>query len=230
MPLVALVHRHDAQLRQTGRVLFGTALTYIAYRLLDLSQGYWAVFTVIIVLQGSIASTLSAAADRLIGTIAGALIGGACAVAVGHDEVITGVALTVVVGATAFAAALRPQLRIAPVTAALLLLTQPPGADTVAFVVDRIVEIGLGGVIGVATSVLIFPARSRPLVLARSASALDHIQRILRALAASIEKSEIPALSDEHAALRGTLNAVEQATSDAERERRPDFPTAPRRR
>jgi hypothetical protein len=61
------------------------------------------------------------------------------------------------------------------------------------------------------------------LVRARSSTALDHIQGILGALAASMEKSQSPTLSDEHAALRSTLSAVEQATSDGERERASGF-------
>jgi hypothetical protein len=69
------------------------------------------------------------------------------------------------------------------------------------------------------SSCALAPEVIAPLVLARSATALDHIQGILGALAASMEKSQSPTLSDEHAALRSTLSAVEQATSDGERER-----------
>jgi hypothetical protein len=58
------------------------------------------------------------------------------------------------------AAAIRPQLRVAPVTAAIVLLTDPAGAPVEQFVLDRIIEIGLGGLIGVLAMVLIFPARS----------------------------------------------------------------------
>ena len=219
MSLTKLLDRNASQLRQAARVMIGSALTYAAYRLLQLPQGYWAVFTVILVLQGSIASTLGAAIDRLVGTIAGALIGGAATIAIQHGDVTTGVALTLVVGLTGFAAAARPQLKVAPVTAAILLLTQPQGAHTGTFVVDRILEIALGGFIGVATSVLIFPARSQPLVIDRAAEALERMQRLLEMIAASLGQEEPTALAAENAALRQTLAAVEQAASDAARER-----------
>jgi hypothetical protein len=219
MPSTGMMNRYASQARQALRVLVGAALSYAAYRVLHLPQGYWAVFTVIIVLQGSIASTLGAAIDRLVGTIAGALIGGAATIAIQHGDVNTGVALTLVTGLTAFGAAVRPQLKVAPVTAAILLLTQPAGAHTGTFVVDRIVEIALGGFIGVAVSVLIFPARSQPLVIERAAAALEHMQRILGMLADALEKSEPPPVDHEHLTLRNRLVAVEAAASDAERER-----------
>lgn len=219
MPLSLSLDRYGSQLRQAARVLIGCALTYTAYRLLHLAQGYWAVFTVIIVLQGSIATTLGAAIDRLFGTIAGALIGGIATVAIQHGDVTIGVALVVVVGITAFAAAVRPQLKVAPVTAAILLLTQPPGAPVLHFVLDRIVEIALGGLIGVAVSVLVFPARSQPLVIARAAGVLERIQRILGVLASAVRNGEPAALAGEHGPLRAALATVEQAATDAERER-----------
>jgi len=219
MPLSALLLRYDSQLRQAARVLIGSSLAYAAYHLLHLPQGYWAVFTVIIVLQGSIASTLGAAIDRLFGTIAGALIGGIATVAIQHGDVTTGVALAIVVGITAFAAAVRPQLKVAPVTAAILLLTQPPGSHVASYVVDRILEIALGGLVGVATSVLIFPARSQPLVLARAADVLEQIQRMLGIIAISIRNAGPPALAEEHSSLRVALGTVELAANDAERER-----------
>jgi uncharacterized membrane protein YccC len=219
MLLLKTVKQYEAQLRQAARVVIGSALAYIAYRLLHLPQGYWAVFTVIIVLQGSIASTLGAALDRLLGTIAGALIGGLATIAIQHGDVTTGLALTLVVGLTAFAAAVRPQLKVAPVTAAILLLTQPPGAHVGTYVVDRILEIALGGFIGVAISVLVFPARSQPLVLVRAGAVLKQMQHILGVLASSAAGKGPFSLADEHSALRAALGALEQAASDAERER-----------
>jgi len=210
--------RYGVQLRQAVRVVVGSVSAYAAYRLLQLPQGYWAVFTVIIVLQGSIASTFGAALDRLIGTVAGALVGGVATLAIQHGDLAIGLALTLVLATTAFAAAIRPQLKVAPVTAAILLLTQPPGVHIATFVVHRIVEIGLGGLIGVATSVLVFPARSGPVVRARAAAVLHRIQRMLELLAVSLTEGQSPALADEHPPLRRALVAVESAAVDAERE------------
>jgi hypothetical protein len=59
-----------------------------------------------------------------------------------HTTLGVGIALVLVTCATVWAAAIRPQLRVAPVTAAIVLLTDPAGAPVEQFVLDRIIEIG----------------------------------------------------------------------------------------
>ncbi|MBX9710819.1 MAG: FUSC family protein [Xanthobacteraceae bacterium] len=217
--LCNFMNRRASELRQTARVTVAVAAAYASYKLLDLQQGYWAVFTVLIVMQGSIGSTLGAAIDRLIGTMGGAFLGG-LAVAMHTGTVLSlGIVLLVVTALATLAASLRPQLRIASVTAAILLLSAPPDVQPVHFVIDRIFEITIGGVIGVLATVFIFPARSHALVVARSALVLERIQKLLVSEAEAIERGEALVPSTEHFALRQALGAVEQAMRDADRER-----------
>ncbi len=211
--------RRTPELRQTVRVTVATGVTYIAYKLLGLQQGYWAVFTVLIVMQGSIGGTLGAATERMIGTLAGAIFGGLAAAFHTNTSTGIGIALVVVTCITVWGAAIRPQLRIAPVTAAIMLLTDPAGAPIGRFVVDRIIEIGLGGLIGVLASVLVFPARSHAVVVARTVAVLTRIQKLLLSEADALERGEALIPSNEHPALRQALMNVEQAMKDAERER-----------
>lgn len=177
------------------------------------------MFTVLIVMQASIGGTLSAATDRLLGTLLGALLGGIGAAFERTDTIGLGVVLVTVTGITALIAALRPRLRIAPVTAAIMLLSAPPGASVTEFVRDRIIEIGIGGVIGVLAAMLILPARSHGVVIARTVAVLGHIQRMLLAQAAALTDNVALPSSPDHAALRKALGAVEAAMLDAERER-----------
>jgi uncharacterized membrane protein YccC len=200
-------------------VTVATAAAFAAYKFLDLQQGYWAVFTVLIVMQGSIGGTLGAATERMIGTLAGAVVGGLAAAFHSNTSVGIGIALTVVTCVTVWSAAVRPQLRVAPVTAAIMLLTEPAGAPVEQFVLDRIVEIGLGGLIGVLATVLIFPARSQAVVIARSVAVLGRIRRLLISEADALDRGEALVPSSEHPALRQALSAVEQALKDADRER-----------
>jgi uncharacterized membrane protein YgaE (UPF0421/DUF939 family) len=209
----------SADLRQALRVTIAVALAYAAYRLLGLQQGYWAVFTVIIVMQGSIAGTLGAAVDRLAGTVAGAVLGGAAAMLVPHTPAGTAIALVLVIAITSFAAAVRPQLRVAPITAAILLLSRPQGLTDFTFVLDRVIEIALGGFIGVLVSSTVFRAPSRELVIARMAIVLEQIADLLRAQADGLEQHHELALAADYAALRKALTTVEAALSDADRER-----------
>ena len=211
--------RRASELRQTVRVTIAVGAAYAAYKTLGLPQGYWAVFTVIIVMQGSIGGTLGAATERMIGTLAGAVFGGLAAAFHSNTSLGIGVALVLVTCITVWGAAVRPQLRVAPVTAAIMLLTEPAGAPVEQFVLDRIVEIGLGGVIGVLAMVLIFPARSHTVVVARSVTVLARMRKLLLAEAEALDRGEALAPSLEHAALRQALTAVEQALKDADRER-----------
>ncbi len=211
--------RRTPELRQTLRVTIATLAAYVAYKFLGLQQGYWAVFTVMIVMQGSIGGTLGAATERMIGTLAGAVFGGLAAAFHSNTSLGVGIALVLVTCATVWGAAVRPQLRVAPVTAAIMLLTEPAGAPVEQFVFDRIIEIGLGGLIGVLAMVLIFPARSHAVVVTRSVAVLIRIQRLLLSEADALERGEALAPSAEHPALRQALSAVEQALKDADRER-----------
>jgi uncharacterized membrane protein YccC len=214
-----LLSRHAAALRQTLRVTIATAAAYAAYKALGLQQGYWAVFTVLIVIQGSIGGTLGAASDRMIGTLAGALLGGVAAAFHTGTALGQGMALLVVTAVAVLGAALYPQLRIAPVTAAIMLLSQPPGVEVQDFVVDRVIEIALGGAIGVLATVFILPARSHEIVVERAIAVLRRIQRLLLSQAEAIASNQAVAPSLEHPALRQALATVEQAMKEADRER-----------
>ncbi len=100
-----------------------------------------------------------------------------------------------------------------------MLLSAPPGVPVHTFVIDRIIEIALGGAIGVLATVFIFPARSHGVVITRSVAVLRRIQHLLQSEADAIERGEALPPSNEHPALREALTSVEQAMKDAERER-----------
>lgn len=211
--------RRGPELRQTLRVTVAAAAAFVAYKLLNLQQGYWAIFTVLIVMQGSIGGTLGAATERMIGTFAGAILGGVAAALHDDSPYKLGTALVIVTGLGVWGASLRPQLKVAPVTAAIMLLSAPAGVPVHTFVLDRIIEIALGGVIGVLATVLIFPARSHDVVITRSVDVLRRIQHLLQSEADAIERGEALPPSNEHPNLREALTSVEQAMKDADRER-----------
>lgn len=102
--------RRASELRQTVRVTIGVGAAYAAYKALGLPQGYWAVFTVIIVMQGSIGGTLGAATERMIGTLAGAIFGGLAAAFHSNTSLGIGIALVLVTCVTVWGAAVRPPI------------------------------------------------------------------------------------------------------------------------
>ncbi|HEY5410153.1 MAG TPA: FUSC family protein, partial [Caulobacteraceae bacterium] len=130
----------------------------------------------------------------------------------------------------AFAAALRPSLRVAPITAAIVLMggaAAHMGPITAA--AWRVGEIAVGGVIGVIATLLVFPARARRVVRRRAAQAVRQLAELLALFAArfdtgGVDQDARPA----HQAIRQSLNQADQALAEAEREmlwgRRADAP------
>ncbi|MDK4703447.1 MULTISPECIES: FUSC family protein [unclassified Rhizobium] len=217
-PSISLIQTKRAAV-QALRVMIACTITYAVSQLLHLQQGYWAVFTVLIVMQASVGATAGMAVDRLVATVAGAMLGGAAVFVTPPEPLTVGIALICVVGFSSFVAARVPRLRNAGLTAAIVMLTHSANVPVEIFVIDRIAEITLGGVVGVLASLFILPTRSRTIVLDRFGSALDVMARILRTLATAVEKGEPVSASEANIALRQSLMATETLLTDAQRER-----------
>jgi uncharacterized membrane protein YccC len=149
-------------------------LAYVLAELFSLPQGYWAVFSAIIIMQASVGGSVKATIDRVIGTIGGAVAGGAVGYFVPHESVLSlGVALAIALVPLTLVAALWPNYRVAPLTAVIVLLT--PGAQQLGSVDSafyRIVEITLGSFVGLGVSLVLLPARAHGLVVSAAARAL----------------------------------------------------------
>src|ERR1700731_3198471 len=145
---------YKAELRLVVRALIAAALSFLAADALALPQSYWAVITALIVVQGSLGGTLAAGLDRLVGTLAGAAIGAVAALARQYWDVPPVVLLVPAVAPVAFLAALRPSFRVAPVTAAIVLLANTSNVSPITSAMHRIVEIALGTVVGIIVSIL----------------------------------------------------------------------------
>ena len=152
------------------RMTIAGLLAFVLAEFFVLPQGYWAVFSAIIVMQASVGGSIKATADRLIGTVGGALAGGAVAYLLPHASVLSlGVTLVIALVPLTLVAALWPY-RIAPLTAVIVLLT--PGAQQLGpldSALYRIVEIALGSFIGLGVSLLLLPARAHGLVTGAAA-------------------------------------------------------------
>lgn len=221
--LIGRLPAHGSEARHAVRLMAACLLAFILYALFDLPQGYWAVFSVLIVMQASIGGTVNASIDRMIGTVLGAAIGGVAAWARPQTMVGLGVALTLCAGATGFIAAVRPNLRVAPVTAAIMLLSSAGKLGPLQAALYRVVEIGLGSGIGVLATLLIFPARANAVVAERVRASLGLIAELLTRFTERLQRGWADAAADDlaplHDRLRATLAGVESAMADADRER-----------
>jgi uncharacterized membrane protein YccC len=199
----------------------GAVAAFVLYHLFGLPQGYWAVFTVVIVLQASLGGTLGASIDRMQGTVLGALVGGFCAWLRPHTPLGLGLALAASVAVTAYLADRRPSLKVAPVTAVIMLVSPAGGlTDPLLTALFRVAEIALGSVIGVIAAALIFPERSERLMAAKAGAALDLIARLVERYGQALgDAAPVEGLDEENLRIRALLGEIETAMQDADRER-----------
>ena len=102
-----------------------------------------------------------------------------------HGIPALGLALVVALGPLALVSALKPSFRIAPVTAIIVLLsTSSLQADPVPYAVDRVLEIGLGCIVGLAVSLLILPGRAARLLAEAAAVVLRGFAELVEIAAA----------------------------------------------
>ncbi len=129
----------------------------------------WAVLTSIIVTQMSVGRSLKATRDYLVGTLGGAIYGGAVAVLIPHSgEVTLLVVLVLAVAPLAFVAAINPSLNVATVTAIIVLLlpTMNHGSPLDS-AIDRVLEVAVGALTGLAVSFLVLPSRAHSQIRAQ---------------------------------------------------------------
>ncbi len=213
--------RQRARLWLVLRIMIATTLAYLLATALHLKQGYWAVLTAVIVTQNSVGGSLKAAVDRLVGSVCGALVGALAAVlAPVHTPFAFALVLVAALTPLVVLTAYFPNYRIAPVTAIIVLLSS--GAATMGpldYALDRVQEIALGSVLGVAVSMLIAPARADMQLREAAAETALLLAQIMTALEPAV-RTGAPDLGKLPAGVRATLNRLGTAAEEAAHERR----------
>lgn len=184
----ALVRHRRVQLALSIRVTIAALAALALAQLLHLPLPLWAVLTAVIVTQMSVGRSLKATLDYLVGTLGGAIYGGAIAVLIPHSNEIALLAvLALAVAPLAFIATLNPRFSAAPITAVIvLLLPEITHGSSIASALDRVIEVALGGVTGSIVSVLLLPSNAHPLVIAAAARTLAQMTRALGELLAGL--------------------------------------------
>ena len=116
--LRAVVHRRRVQLALAIRVTMAALASLALALFLHLHLPLWAVLTAVIVTQMNVGRALKTTIDYLLGTLGGAIYGGAIGVLIPHSSEIAllGV-LALAVAPLALIAAINPRLSVAPITA-----------------------------------------------------------------------------------------------------------------
>ena len=216
------LRRYEGEIRQAVRVATGAVLAFVLANLLGFAHGYWAVITAIIVLQGNVGGSVKAAIDRLVGTVIGALYGALVAIFVPHAAgwELAG-ALALAIAPPALLAALKPNFKVAPVTAFIVLVPLSGTGPPLNFAFDRILEITIGSLVGVAVSLLVLPSRAHQQMSTSAARTIDLNADLLSAIIDNLlAAAGRPNLQGTHAMIRAALKKLEIAAEEAARERR----------
>jgi uncharacterized membrane protein YccC len=166
--------------RQALQTALAACLSYALADVLGLPQGFWAVVTAITVMQANVGASLGQAVDRLLGSLIGVLVGGAIAVILADSHALRYAGLAVAVLILAFVSAKRPPLRIACVTAAIVILGDPSVSPPLQSAAYRMIEVMMGALIASATSLLVFPSRAGPALSRHVAQTLPLYYEALR--------------------------------------------------
>jgi len=222
----AWVIGHPSEFRLGLRILIaGMAAFFVTDVVLGLPQSYWAVLTAVIVMQASLGGALKASIDRIVGTIAGALWGVIIALAVPHphgSSWLLATALTLALAPLALLVAFKPAYRIAPATAIIVLLgSGAQEAGPILPALHRVMEIGVGSLVGLAVALLVLPARAHRLLADEAAAVLgilaEQIEQLPARLAGTAEAAVWQQIGDRR---RKAQDKAEALAEEAKRERR----------
>ncbi len=183
------------QLRFCLRATVNALLAFgLAHVLAVPMHGMWAVLAAVMVIQVSVGGSLKAAADYTIGTAGGAAYAGAVAALLPHGTMLAfaGV-LALAVAPLAYAAAVNPRFRAAPVTAVLVLMVSTQlGETAIELALDRSLGVAVGGVVAVTVSLLVFPARAHTLGIEQAGRVLKQMAQVLPDLMAGLRSARDP--------------------------------------
>ena len=216
------VVRYRVQIALGLRVTIAAIVALVAAQLLDLPLPLWAVLTAVIVTQMSVGRSLKASSDYLMGTIGGALYGGAVGVLIPHTTELTLLmVLVIAVAPLAVFAAIRQNVNVVPITAIIVLLVPTfTQASPLASAINRVLEVGLGAIVGLLVSFLVLPSSAHRQVRQVAAHVLDHMARALVDLVAGLGRGlsndDLHRLQD---GIGQSLTEIATIGAEAERER-----------
>ncbi|MBV8393265.1 MAG: FUSC family protein [Alphaproteobacteria bacterium] len=223
--LRARIVRRRAQLALSLRITTAAILALVVAQLVHIPLPMWTVITAVILTQISVGRSLKATTDYFLGTVGGAVYGGLIAILIPHETELTLIIVfALAVAPLALFAALKQNMNVLPITAIIVLLM--PTMSTTLHVtpfwsaVYRVMEVGLGGLIGLAVSFLVLPASAHRQVRQAAARALDLMARaaapLLAGMSHGLSNDELHDLQDGIGISLVEINAV---GAEAERER-----------
>src|SRR6202012_5469512 len=188
--IVAWLDSRKVELGLGVRVTVAAMGALVIALALGLKLPLWAVLTSIIVTQMSVGRSLKATRDYLVGTLGGAIYGGAVALLIPHSgEGTLLIVLVLAVAPLAFIAAINPSLNVATVTAIIVLLLPAMNhGNPLDSAIDRVLEVAVGALTGLAVSFLVLPSRAHSQIRASAARVLELLAEALTELLSALTR------------------------------------------
>lgn len=219
------------QLRLCLRITIAALLSFALGKSLNIPfGGLWAVMTAVVVTQMSVGGSVKATIEYLTGTLGGAIYAGVIAVLVRpSDEVSLLIGLAAAVAPLALLAAVNPNFRVAPFTAVIVVVgSSVTHAGPVDSAVYRVIEVGIGSVIGLSVSFLVFLARAHRLAIEAAARMLDLMADVLPDLLAGFtQKADAAVISQKQQSIGQAYIRLAAVAAEAARERLSYFTSEP---
>jgi MFS family permease len=216
------IRSRKTQLGLAIRVTVAAVAAYAIASALHLLLPLWAVLTSLIVTQMSVGRSLKATRDYMLGTVGGAVYGGAIAVLIPYSSEAGLLGLLVLsVAPLAFIAAINPSLSAATVTAVIVLLVPTMHhADPLASAIDRVSEVSVGAITGLLVSFLVLPSRAVRQIRVSAAHLLELIADALAELLAGLTRGrDNDALHRIQDGIGTAIVGLNATGAEAERER-----------
>jgi uncharacterized membrane protein YccC len=182
---------HRMELGLCFRVAVSAVLTLEVSHLLNLRLALWAVLTAVILTQMNVGRSLKATTDYLLGTLGGAIYAGAVGALVPHNsEIALSGALAITLAPVALIAAANARFSAAPFTAVMVFLAPSiTHLGPIASAFERVIEVAVGGFVGLAVSFMVLPTRAYDLAIDSAGRVLNLMAQLLPDLFAGLTQS-----------------------------------------
>jgi hypothetical protein len=203
--LRAWARKHRVQLALTLRMTVAAVAGLGIAQALSLPLPLWTVLTALIVTQMSIGRSLKTSIDYFVGTVGGTIYGAALALLIPHkSEMVLLLVLALAVAPVALVAALKRNLNAVPVASIIVVLMPALAhAGPLDSAIYRVIEVGLGVIVGLVVAFLVLPAGGHR--LARQAGPLT--------------AADIEALGQIYERIGQSLTEFTASAAEGERER-----------
>jgi uncharacterized membrane protein YccC len=210
---------HSRHIKQGIKTGLAGAITYGIYAAWSLPEGYWAVFTALVVTQTNLGASWKAALYRTIGSTSGAVAAALLIPVVGTGRLRAGIVLFLLAAFFGYLTALHPSFAAAGFTVAIILVFSSRD-EPWHLAWYRVLYTLLGAFVAFGVGVLIWPVHAREDLRAKLASVLEGCAALYRGVtAAAVEEihkeEEIQQLSLKlHDLRRGITQQMDEARSE----------------